>query len=341
MPFTDLLSELSVIYGVSSIQVLQSEEEVLHASENIATMMLGVRYFGLISNEGSVVASSGFKGPALLLRKIVEGKSNQFVFPFQSGDRKLTLFMERSSPITDRERRVYTIFARNLQTALSNAYTIKKKEKIEKELKTSLKEKDMLLREVHHRVKNNMQIISSLLSLQSNYVDGEAVNVLKESQDRVKSMAMIHEKLYQSSSLTHIDFAEYLQSLLNNLLRSYNGNSGNVTLNMNVERVFLNIETAMPLGLTVNEIVSNSLKHAFPGGEGTINLKLHRVLDGLELQISDNGVGMPENFKETNSLGLQLVSALVNQLDGTVELKVDNGTCYNIKFRELRYKKRI
>jgi two-component system, sensor histidine kinase PdtaS len=311
----------------------------------LATLLLGVRYFGLVALCGDgyhVMASSGFKDPSLLIEKIEEGKPNQFLFSFNCG-KPMILFMELNSSITDRERRVYTIFANNLQTALSNIFILKEKEKAEKELKASLNEKELLLKEIHHRVKNNMQIISSMLSLQSNYVEGEAVNVLKESQNRVKSMAIIHEKLYQSHDLTHINFKEYIKSLSYYLSDSYTRNSEAVTIKLDVEDIFLGIETAVPLGLIINELVSNSLKYAFPHGEGEITLKLHRRPEGFELQISDNGIGMPKeiDFTTTKSLGLQLVSALVNQLDGTVELKRDNGTCYWIKFKELKYKDRI
>ncbi|MCE7698081.1 MAG: sensor histidine kinase, partial [Methanobacterium paludis] len=307
-----LLSELSVIYSISSLSSFHREEELLHATVNMATLLLGVRYFGLVALCGDgyhVIASSGFKDPSLLIKKIEEGKPNQFIFSFNC-EKPMILFMERNSPITDRERRVYTIFANGLQTALSNAFTLKEKEKAERKLKASLNEKELLLKEIHHRVKNNMQIISSMLSLQSNYVEGEAVNVLKESQNRVKSMAIIHEKLYQSHDLTHINFKEYIESLLNYLFYSYNGNSEAVTIKLDVEDIFLGIETAVPLGLIINELVSNSLKYAFPHGEGEITLKLHRRPEGFELQISDNGIGMPEkiDFTTTKSLGLQLVS---------------------------------
>ena len=340
-----VLSELSVIYSISSLSFFHREEELLHATVNMATLLLGVRYFGLVTLCGDgyhVMASSGFKDPALLIEKIREGKPNHFIFSFNC-EKPMILFMERNNPITDRERRVYTIFANSLQTALLNALTLKEKEKAEKELKASLKEKELLLKEIHHRVKNNMQIISSLLSLQSNYVGGEAVNVLKESQNRVKSMAIIHEKLYQSNDLTHINFKEYLEGLLNYLFYSYTGNSKDITIKLDVEEVFLGIETAVPLGLIVNEVVSNSLKYAFPDGEGEITFKMHRRLDGFELRISDNGVGMPKesDFNTIKSLGLQLVSALVSQLDGSVELKRYKGTSYRINFKEQKYKDRI
>ncbi len=340
-----ILSELSVIYSISSLSSIHREKELMHATVNMATLILGIRYFGLVALYGEgyhVMASIGFKDPAILIEKITEGKPNQFIFSFNC-EKPMILFMERNSFLTDRERRVYTIFANSLQTALLNALTLEKKEKAEKELKASLKGKELLLKEIHHRVKNNMQIISSLLSLQSNYVEGEAVNVLKESQNRVKSMAIIHEKLYQSYDLTHINFKEYIESLLNYLFHSYTKNFGDVTIKLDVEEIFFSIETAVPLGLIINELVSNSLKYAFPQEKGEITLKIYKKLDGFTIQISDNGVGMPDEIKftTTDSLGLQLVSSLVNQLDGSVELKRHNGTSYLINFKEQKYRNRI
>lgn len=214
--------------------------------------------------------------------------------------------------------------------------------KTEETVGKALEERDMVLEEVERIVKNNMQIISSLLSLQSN-VDGEALNTLNESELRLKSMAIMHEKLYQSGDLTQVNFKEYMESLFRYLLHSYTGNFGGVIVKMDVEEVFLNVETAVPLGLTINEIVSNRLNYAFPDGEGEIKVKLHSTLKGFEIQISDNGVGMPEGVgpEKTRSLGLQLVSALINQLEGSVKIKRDNGAIYTIQFRELEYKDQV
>jgi two-component sensor histidine kinase len=148
---------------------------------------------------------------------------------------------------------------------------------IENNLKASLNEKEILLREIHHRVKNNMQIISSLLNLQTEYVDDEeAVNVLKESQNRVRSMAIIHEKLYQSKDLTHINFVDYIQSLVLNLFYSYDIDNTQIKPILKIEDISLNIETAVPCGLIISELISNSLKYAFPNrmnGEIIVSLK--------------------------------------------------------------------
>lgn len=191
-----------------------------------------------------------------------------------------------------------------------------------------------------------MQIISSLLNLQKQYVnDEEAVNVLKESQNRVKSMAMIHEKLYKSRNFSEINFADYIQSLVSDLFYSYGVDSNRVKTIILLEEVMMGLETAIPCGLIVSELVTNTLKYAFPNhGKGEFRIELHSHSDGLyDLIISDNGVGMPENinFDETETLGLQLVNSLVNQLEGTIELNRNNGTEFKIKFKELEYKERI
>ena len=151
----------------------------------------------------------------------------------------------------------------------------------------------MLLQEIHHRVKNNMQIISSLLSLQANHTGSEeATEVLKESRGRVKSMAMIHEKLYHSHNLSLLNMAEYLDNLVKDILRSYSRAEG-ITATVDVEEIYLNIDTALPMGLLVNELVSNSIKHAFPEGNGNINVKLESSGDEYILTVSDNGIGLP------------------------------------------------
>ena len=212
-------------------------------------------------------------------------------------------------------------------------------------LKTSIKEKDILLQEIHHRVKNNMQIISSLLNLQIKHVkDAETVDVLKESQNRVKSMAMVHEKLYQSHDLTRINLTEYIEKLVNGLFYSYSIDQDEISSIINVDNVRLNIETAVPCGLIINELVSNSIKHGFPNGEiGEVYISLKSIDDKYELIIGDNGIGFPSNidFKRTDSLGLQLVNNLVGQIEGEIELNKRSGTEFKIVFNELKYKSRI
>lgn len=207
------------------------------------------------------------------------------------------------------------------------------------ELTSSLKEKDVLLKEVHHRVKNNLQVISSLLNLQSrNIKDKTTLGVLMESQNRVRSIALIHEKLYGSEDLARIDFAEYIQSLVSHLFSSYGVNPNAISFKINVDDVLLGVDTAIPCGLIINELASNSLKHAFPDGrKGEIGIELCSAdASELELIVSDNGVGFPDetDFRNTRSLGLQLVVRLVKQLKGTIELNNGSGSVFVIKIKE-------
>lgn len=214
----------------------------------------------------------------------------------------------------------------------------------EEKIMTSLKEKEVLLQEIHHRVKNNMQIISSLLSLQANHTDREEIaEILKESRGRVKSMAMIHEKLYQSQNIGKLNMAEYLNNLVRDIVRSYSTTSTDISFNVEVENINLNIDTAIPMGLLVNELVSNSVKHAFPNKKGNISLKLEYVDNNYILHVSDNGIGFPENFniQESSTLGLKLVKSLAIQLEGDLKIKNNNGTSFVLKFKELEYNERI
>jgi PAS domain S-box-containing protein len=214
---------------------------------------------------------------------------------------------------------------------------IAERKRMEEQIKASLEEKEVLLKEIHHRVKNNLQVISSLLYLQSkNLKDKQTLEMFQESHNRVRSMALIHERLYQSQDLARIDFAEYVRSLANYLFRSYGVNTGVIQLKINMDDVSLGIDTAIPCGLIINELVSNSLKHAFPdGGGGKVRIEL-RADDGqFTLMVSDDGVGLPEDldFRNAQSLGLQLVNNLsVAQLEGTIELDRCGGTAFRIMF---------
>jgi len=213
----------------------------------------------------------------------------------------------------------------------------------EVEIIASLKEKEVLLQEIHHRVKNNMQIISSLLSLQANHTDSEeATEVLKESRGRVKSMAMIHEKLYHTHNLSQLNMEEYLNNLVRDILRSYSNVSSNITANIDVDEIYLNIDTALPMGLIVNELVSNSIKHAFPNGNGIITIKLKFTEEEYILTVSDNGVGLPDDIDpfESSSLGLKLVISLSIQLDGDLSVLKDGETSFKLTFKELNYSER-
>lgn len=218
------------------------------------------------------------------------------------------------------------------------AHDITERVNHEEKVNQSLKEKEVLLKEVHHRVKNNMQVISSILNLQSSYVtDQYALNLLKESQNRIKTMAYIHESLYQNKTFTSINFSEYISTLTNNILQSYAASIQKVKLELNIQKIILNLDTSIPAGLIINELVTNSIKHAFSqSNEGIIYINLHTKDNILFLEVSDNGKGFPKeiDFRNTNSLGLQLVNTLVEQLNGKLELSdnKDGGTSFYINF---------
>jgi len=223
-------------------------------------------------------------------------------------------------------------------------YAIERKQ-AEEQIKASLKEKEVLLREIHHRVKNNLQVISSMLYIQSGYIkDKEAFEMFKETQNRIKSMALIHEELYQSKDLSKIDVAKYLQKLATDLINSYGIKQEDIKLKMAIHEVLLGVNTAVPCGLIINELVSNSLKHAFPNGkEGEIRVALRSDnANKFALIVSDNGVGFPKDldFRNTETLGLQLVTTLVKQLGGTIELDRSGGTEFKITFTGLKHKER-
>ena len=223
------------------------------------------------------------------------------------------------------------------KTVLELFHDITDRRRAEDQIKESLKEKEVLLKEIHHRVKNNLQIIYSLLRLQSMRVeDKRDIEIFKESQNRVKSMALIHEKLYQSKDLSKIDFAAYTRSLTMYLIRSCSVNPGAITMDINIEDIFLGIDIAIPCALIINELVTNSLKHAFPPDKkGKIRIKFYLDNgDNFILRVGDNGVGFPRNidFRDTETLGLELVMTLVKQLRGTIELDRSSGTEFEIVF---------
>ncbi len=208
----------------------------------------------------------------------------------------------------------------------------------------SLKEKELLLREVHHRVKNNLQIISTLLSLQSSQIDDERViDLYRESQNRILSIALIHENLYQSDDLSNINFANYVKTLMDDLLHSYGVDSNKIRIIMQIKDIKMSIETAIPCGLIINELVSNTLKHAFPGGTGEINLEIsEKDKEKYLLRLKDNGKAFPEQFdlETKDTLGIKLINNLVTQLNGEMMFNKDNKE-FIIEFEELKYKERI
>jgi Amt family ammonium transporter len=212
---------------------------------------------------------------------------------------------------------------------------------------SSLQDKELLLREIHHRVKNNLQVISSLLSLQSRYrKDEQAIEMAQESQNRIKVMALIHEKLYRSKDFANVEFNDYIKSLVNDLFASYKVSTSRISLKMDIENISLGIDTAIPTGLIINELVTNCLKYAFkPDQDGEIMISLRALDDGEnELIVRDNGIGLPESLdiKKAESLGLRMITNLTERsLHGRVNINKNNGTEFQIIFKEKEYKDRV
>jgi PAS domain S-box-containing protein len=226
-----------------------------------------------------------------------------------------------------------------LEGIISLGLDITKRKEAEGQIKAALEEKEILLREIHHRVKNNLQVISTLLDLRADGIaDANALKVFKDSQNRVRAMALIHERLYQSASLARVDFHAYIQDLMAHLFYVFGVSPGDVQLSLNINEVPMSVDAAIPIGLILNELVSNSLKYAFPGGRrGTIRIALERHPElAVELTVGDDGAGLPStvDFRNTESLGLQLVCILVRQLGGEIERVLGPGTTFKMTFKE-------
>lgn len=224
-----------------------------------------------------------------------------------------------------------------LETIASLVGNAIKRLRAEEQIKDSLQEKEVLLQEIHHRVKNNMQIISSLLSLQSQKItDKDLIQLFKDSQNRVRSMALVHEMLYKSKDLSRIDFSKYISNLTAELFRSFKSNPEKIGLFIDADNVYLNVNIAIPCALIISELVSNSLKYAFnPVSDGIIQIKFHtREENAYTLIVSDNGVGISDELdhNESETLGLHLVKTLTRQLHGNIELDRNGGTKFTINF---------
>lgn len=221
---------------------------------------------------------------------------------------------------------------------------IAEKKSTQEKISKALKEKEVLLKEVHHRVKNNLQIISSMFKLQIEHIEDESVlEIFRDSQNRVKSMAMIHDKLYGSYDSSKIDFQEYVKSLIKGLFLSHGVSDNRIKLDLRQDFLSIHIDIAIPCGLIINELVTNSLKHAFPNnatGQITVELRINKNNE-MDISVFDNGVGMPCGFDLNKKafFGLQLVSILVKQLDGTFSIQSDAGTMARVNFSVLNQSK--
>ena len=217
----------------------------------------------------------------------------------------------------------------------------------DEQVKASLREKEILLQEIHHRVKNNLQVIISLLRLQSRGIkDRDILTMFQESQDRINSMALVHEKIYYSNDLANIRLRDYVRDMANDLFKSYNLSSGNIEFKMEIEDIPIAIDTSIPCGLIINELLSNSLKHAFPENrKGEIKIEIRSTKENeIEIVYSDNGIGLPESFdfRKSTGFGFRMIVDLVEyKLMGNIKQIQDGGTIFQVRFKEIKYKKRI
>jgi PAS domain S-box-containing protein len=286
-------------------------------------------YIGMSMNSGRMVSSSEYNN--FWMQKIeaaLAGTAQHFE----------TSFREPNGETTWREIFLNPIFddAENVVEISAIAHDVTDKKQAEETLKQSLKEKEVLLKEVHHRVKNNLQVISSILNLQSSYVrDKRILEILIESQNRIKSMAFVHESLYQTKDFSNISFQEYVGNISRNLVHSYSSSENPPDLKLDLDPVKLHLDTAIPCGLIINELLSNALKYAFrETTKGEISISVKQKENRVTIIVADNGVGLPPDldFRNTESLGLQLVISLVEQINGKIKADTKKGTKFTIEF---------
>ena len=323
---------------------LNDEDKITSFNDNFRRLMEGVFEIkvdigmSFISNISALIIDESYKDQIRLFKKALQGKAKDFELPLISEDKETKWYHIFLNPISDE----------NKQSEISCiAYDISDRKEKDRQIRLALKEKEILLQEVHHRVKNNLQVISSLMSLQKSFVDDpKLIQILEESQSRIATMSYIHESLYRNTDFSSISFAEYLERLSTNLISSYSTPDCDVKLETKLENVFLALDQAIPSGLIVNELVSNALKHAFIGKkEGSITLSISKTpykedadKEKIEIEVSDNGVGLPDNFnlKKNDSLGLYLIQALTEQLNAELVIKSTKqgveGSSFLIRF---------
>ena len=272
---------------------------------------------------------NNYQGQLKAFANVFNGKPQQFEFAVQSTDAGTIWLQAFLNPV---------YVDGKLEEVSCLMYDNTERKLIDRKIRDSLKEKEVLLQEVHHRVKNNLQVISSILNLQSSYVsDPGTLDILQESQNRIKSMSFIHETLYRTTDFSSINFSEYIKSLTYNLIQSYRLQNCTIEFVPDIDTIAMSIDQSIPCGLIVNELVSNALKYAYKGRKkGKLLVELKENGNMVSLKISDDGVGLPENFKfeKNDSLGVQLVYSLTEQLDGTIEVNSENGTSFLITFEK-------
>ncbi len=316
-------------YAKCGLFLLDEEARVTYAN-NVAQ-----KWFGPLEKIKGEFCSKVFnmnnpKTECSALNVLRTGETSQSETHINIANDGKKFFYEVAAPVRDEKG--------NISQITAVVIDITERKRMEERIRISLTEKEVLIREVHHRVKNNMAIISSLLKLQANKItDNKYKEMFEDSMGRIKSMAIAHEKLYLSKDLANVDFSAYINDIVTDIFTSYKFALGKVALSINVESVSIELDDAIPLGLIINELVSNSLKLAFPEGrEGELEVMLKSNSENeYELTVRDNGIGFPEglDFRKSESLGLNLVTALTRQIRGRIELNRETGTELRMTFR--------
>jgi PAS domain S-box-containing protein len=343
----------SIANVLASVIVRDSAEKELRESEEKYRMLTEQSLLGtlIISNERIIFANKGIANIlGFSISELLSWNLNTITHHIHPEDLQMTIesynklindeISSFQSEIRMKKKDDSYLYIRQYlktiqfqgKTALYiNIIDISEQKKNESLLESSLSEKEILLKEIHHRVKNNLQIISSLILLQEQYVkDERTIHIFKDFQSRIKVMALIHQTLYNSESLNKIHLSKYIEDLVNNLFKAYSVNSEQIKLELNIENIDFSLDKAMASGLIINELVSNSLKHAFPKNyRGKIVVTLKEIKNNrILLDVYDNGIGFPKDvdYEKLDTLGLKLISTITKQMEGKISIKKNNGT---------------
>jgi PAS domain S-box-containing protein len=337
------LAEMALAEQKELLQtVLDSAEDLIFVLDRDYQILLfnkvAERFFGLSQKDlkgksfNEIYPGEGWSGAENRFDRVIKGDVVKEDVEINYRGRNLVLSVTEV-PLHNEKGEIYAI--------CGIARDITRRVELEKNLESSLREKEVLLREIHHRVKNNMQVISSLLNLQAHYVNHpEFTSIIKECQNRIRSMALVHEHLYQSKNLASINFADYLNKLIIHLYNAHRVRQEKIALEFETEDLYLEIGLAIPLGLLASELISNSFKHAFPGERrGKVRVSLKPLSSSFyQLEVSDNGVGLPNelNLKESKTFGMQLVSLLSEQIEAKIDVERSGGTKFLVTFKNER-----
>jgi two-component sensor histidine kinase len=319
------------IFNEDNFKLIFANEESLR---NIKYNFEGIKYFTF----PEILTDADEKTLREKVAPLLKGEKDKIIL-FDSIKRsdKSSYPVEIHLQLIDIEEQTDTVETISNKVFLAVVLDLTERKRTEHQLIASLKEKEILLKEIHHRVKNNLQIISSLLNLQKSADTNSKVNIIiNDCIARVRSMSMLHEKLYHTENLGSINFISYIGELGEYLISTYKGTNKNINLQINSTAGDVNMDMGIPLGLILNELISNSIKHAFKGkNEGLINIDFDKIdTDQFLLKFKDNGIGLPQNLDINNiqSLGMLLVKSLVSQLGGDMNIHSNSGTEYQIKF---------